>query len=81
VTTPDGSRDGSRPPRPHHLDQAASLGRKYQPSLVLTAAETLAIRYDAIPGHASSPQRRPARIQIRPLETTPKGDDQSWQTN
>jgi hypothetical protein len=36
----------------HRLYKAARLGREHQPSLVLTAAETLAIRHDAITGPA-----------------------------
>ena len=40
----------------HRLYKAARLGREHLPSLVLTAAETLAIRRDAVIG----PARRPA---------------------
>jgi hypothetical protein len=42
----------------HRLCKAARLGYEHLPSLVLTAAETLAIRHHAIPG--------PARNQARP---------------
>jgi hypothetical protein len=34
----------------HRLYKAARLGREHLPSLVLTAAETLAIRHDAVLG-------------------------------
>ena len=39
----------------HRLYKAARLGREHLPSFVLTAAETLAIRHDAVIG----PARRP----------------------
>ena len=63
---------GGEPPVPllidgcHRLYKAARLGREHQPSLVLTAAETLAIRHDAILGPARPPRRRPARTESRP---------------
>jgi len=58
-------RDAKRPERTcpllidgcHRLYKAARLGREQLPSLVLTAAETLAIRHDAVLG----PPRTPAR--------------------
>jgi hypothetical protein len=46
----------------HRLYKAARLGREHQPSLVLTAAETLAIRHDAIIG----PARRVGAREGRP---------------
>jgi hypothetical protein len=46
----------------HRLYKAASLGRAHLPSIVLTAAETLAIRHDAILG----PARRPGGTGGRP---------------
>ena len=36
----------------HRLYKASSLGREHVPSFVLTVAETLAIRHDAILGPA-----------------------------
>jgi hypothetical protein len=59
---------GGAPPVPLLIDgcrrlyKAAGLGREHQPSLVLTAAETLAIRHDAIIG----PPRRPGGTGDRP---------------
>lgn len=56
--------DGSGEPvslltgRCHRLYKAARLGREHLPSLVLTTAETLAIRHDAILGPARSPAWR-----------------------
>jgi hypothetical protein len=46
----------------HRLYKAASLSREHLPSLVLTAAETLAIRHDAVIG----PARRPGGTGDRP---------------
>jgi hypothetical protein len=46
----------------HRLYKAARLSREHLPSFVLTAAETLAIRHDAI----LSPPRRPGRTGSRP---------------
>lgn len=46
----------------HRRYKAARLGREHLPSLVLTAAETLAIRHDAGPGLA----RRAKRSRDRP---------------
>ena len=43
----------------HRLYKAARLGREHLPSLVLTAAETLAIRRDTVLG----PARRPGRTE------------------
>jgi len=45
----------------HRLYKAARLGREHLPSLVLTVAETLAIRHDAITGPARAPARRVGR--------------------
>jgi hypothetical protein len=42
----------------HRLYKAAVTGREHLPCFVLTAAETLAIRHDAILGPASAPARR-----------------------
>jgi hypothetical protein len=39
----------------HRLYKAARLGREHLPSLLLTAAETLAIRHDAILGAPRPP--------------------------
>jgi hypothetical protein len=53
LTSPDGEAagplliDGC-----HRLYKAARLGREHLPSFMLTAAETLAIRHDAILGQA-----------------------------
>jgi hypothetical protein len=53
--------DGTGQPYPllidgcHRLYKAARLGREYLPSLVLTAAETLAIRQDAVLGPPPAP--------------------------
>jgi hypothetical protein len=44
----------------HRLYKPARLGREHLPSLVLTAAETLAIRHDAILGTPRPPARRRA---------------------
>jgi hypothetical protein len=44
----------------------ARLGREHLPSLVLTAAETLAIRHDAILGPSRPPGRYAARGETRP---------------
>ena len=46
----------------HRLYKAARLGREHLPSFVLTAAETLAIRHDAVIG----PARRPGGTGSRP---------------
>ena len=60
--------DGTGPPRPllidgcHLLYKAARLGREQLPSHVLTAAETLAIRRDAVLG----PPRRAGGAEGRP---------------
>ncbi len=51
----------------HRLYKAARLGREHLPSLVLTAAETLAIRHDAILGLPRPPaRRRTGRRENRP---------------
>jgi hypothetical protein len=53
--------DGSGQPYPllidgcHRLYKATRLGREHLPSFVLTAAETLAIRSDAVLGPARAP--------------------------
>jgi hypothetical protein len=51
----------------HRLYKAARLGREHLPSLVLTAEETLAIRYDAI----LAPPRPPARRRAGGRENRP----------
>jgi uncharacterized ParB-like nuclease family protein len=64
--------DGSGQPYPllidgcHRLYKAARLGREHLPSLVLTAAETLAIRHDAVLGPPRPPGRHAARRETRP---------------
>jgi hypothetical protein len=51
----------------HRLYKAARLGREHLPSFVLTAAETLTIRHDAILGPPCPPGRRRAgRRENRP---------------
>ena len=50
----------------HRLCKAARLGREHLPSLVLTAAETLAIRHDAILGPPRTPARHPGRRENQP---------------
>jgi len=42
----------------HRLYRAARLGREHLPSLMLTAAETLAIRHDAVLGPRPAMGRR-----------------------
>jgi uncharacterized ParB-like nuclease family protein len=64
--------DGSGQPYPllidgcHRLYKAARLGREHLPSLVLTAAETLAIRHDAVLGTPRAPGRHAGRREARP---------------
>ena len=59
--------DGTGPPCPllidgcHRLYKAARLGQEQLPSLVLTAAETLAIRRDAVLGLPGGPAEREGR--------------------
>jgi hypothetical protein len=59
--------DGTGPPYPllidgcHRLYKAARLGREQLPCFVLTVAETLAIRQDAVLGPPRVPGRREAR--------------------
>ena len=50
----------------HRLYKAARLGREHLPALVLTAAETLAIRHDAVLGPPRPPRRHAARRETRP---------------
>ena len=50
----------------HRLYEAARLGREHLPSLVLTPAETLAIRHDAILGPPRPRGRHAARREARP---------------
>ena len=50
----------------HRLYKAARLGIEHLPSLVLTTAETLAIRHDAILGPPRPPARHPGRRENRP---------------
>jgi hypothetical protein len=48
----------------HRLYKAARLGREQQPSFVLTAAETLAIRRDAVLGPAGRRSGGPAMVTV-----------------
>ena len=56
----------------HRLYKAARLGREHLPSLVLTAAETLAIRHDAVIGPAPAGRRNggPGHDHASPSGTT-----------
>jgi hypothetical protein len=64
--------DGTGQPYPllidgcHRLYKAARLGREQLPCFVLTAAETLAIRHDAVLGPPRAPGRHAGPGEARP---------------